>query len=396
MRRFPSTRALYFLLSLVIATVMWLYVATAESPVVERDMTIDLHVRGLGTDRVVVQAPSRVQIRLQGPRSALTLLTPALLDASVDLSGLRPGEHRVPVYVATPPEVRVVDRTPADALVVLDVLTRRRVPVQVDLAGTPPEGVTMGRPRVSPPSVVLSGAATQVEEVRLALVSLDMTNLRQQTAFSLPVHLVDATGQEVRGLTIEPSQVEATIPVRAGVITKVVPVVPTLVGVPLPPLAVTGAVVNPGTTTLSGPADLLGGVQAAQTVAVDIGRARGDVTRRVALQVPPGVSSSVRQVTVVIHIGHALLSTVFRAVPVKIVGQPAGTVARVVPDRVEVQVEGPQDLVRGLSAQAITVEVNATGRPPGEHRMALRAILPQGIHLLTIRPSQVVVILKSS
>ena len=43
------------------------------------------------TAEVVVQAPNRVQVRLQGSRSALAPLTPDVLDASLDLAGPRPG-----------------------------------------------------------------------------------------------------------------------------------------------------------------------------------------------------------------------------------------------------------------------------------------------------------------
>jgi len=396
MRRIANERVLYVVLSLVIAGVMWLYVATAQNPLVEREMTVDLHVRGLRANEVVVQAPSRVQVRLQGPRSALALLTPSVLDASVDLSGLRAGEHRVPVYVAAPPEVRPVDRAPAEALVVLDTLARRRLPVEVSLIGRPPGGVTVGVPRVSPARVVVSGAAAQVDEIRHALVTLDTTNLRQQLVTSVPVRLVDANGQEVRGLTVEPSIVEAALPVREGVISKVVPVVPTITGAPASGLTVTGVTIDPATVTLMGPGSLLAGFQAAATVPVDLGGTRADLTRRVALSLPAEITAPTQRVTVIVHVGRAVLSTIFRAIPVRVIGTPAGTVSRVVPDRVEVQIEGPQDVVQRMSASAVTVEVNAAGQRPGQHQIAVRAVLPPGIRLLTIRPSRVVVILRPS
>ncbi len=394
MRRFTDERFLYVVLSLLVATVMWLYVATAQN--LERVMTIDLHVRGLSPNEVVVQAPGRVQVRLQGPRSALALLSPAVLDASLDLSGLGRGEHRVPVYVATPPDVRTVERSPAEALVVLDTLTRARLSVEVGLTGKPPDGVTLGSPRVSPGHVVVSGATTQVGEVRHALVTLDTANLRQQVVTSAPVHLMDANGQEVRGLTIEPSIVEATLPVQEAVITKVVPVVPTIVGAPAPGLAVTSVTTDPATVTLTGPGSRLTGVQAAATSPVDLAGTRGNLSRRVALSLPGGVSAPVQRVTVTVHIGRALLSTIFRAVPVHIVGVPAGTASRVVPDRVEVQIEGPQDVLQHLSASAVTVQVDAAGQRAGQRQITVRAVLPPGVRLLAIRPSRVVVILTPS
>ncbi len=396
MRRLMNERFLYVVLSVLIATVAWLYVATAQNPLVERAMTLDLHVRGLSTNEVIVQAPGRVQVRLQGPRSALAFLSPALLDASVDLTGLKPGEHRVPIYVATPPDVRTVERTPPDALVVLDTLTRERLLVELSLIGKPAEGMTLGPSRVVPDHVMISGAATQVEEVRHALVTLDVTTLRQQLVMSVPVHLVDANGQEIRGLAVDPSIVEATLPVREAAIAKIVPVVPTIVGSPQPGLTITAVTADPATVTLSGPGSLLQNVTAAATAPVDLAGARGDLTRRVALVLPGGITASRPQAAVTVHIGRALLSTVFRSVPVHVIGVPRGTVARIVPQRVEVQIEGPQEILQRLTPSAVTVEVQAAGQKPGEHRLALRAVLPPGVRLLVIRPADVLVILSSS
>ncbi len=396
MRRLMNERVLYVVLSILIATVAWLYVATAQNPLVERVMALDLHVRGLSTNEVIVQAPGRVQVRLQGPRSALAFLSPALLDASVDLTGLKPGEHRVPIYVATPPEVRTVERTPPDALVVLDTLARARLPVELSLIGKPGEGLTLGPSRIVPDYVMISGAATQVEEVRHALVTLDVTTLRQPVVMSVLVRLVDANGQEVRGLAVDPSIVQATLPVREAAITKTVPVVPTIVGSPQPGLTVTGVTADPATVTLSGLGSLLQHVTAAATAPVDLGGARGDLTRRVGLVLPSGVAASSPQAAVTVHIGRARLSTVLRAVPVHVIGVPRGTIARVVPQRVDVQIEGPQEVLQRLTSSAVTVEVQAAGQKPGEHRLALRAVLPPGVRLLSIRPADVLVILTSS
>jgi len=401
MRRFWGERQLYFLLSVAIAVVMWLYVATAQNPLVARSLKVDLQVRNLAQNEVVIRpspaTPMQVNVRLQGPRSQIAMLTPKLVDAYVDLSGLGPGDHpQVPVVVTPELDVHVIDEKPASVLVILDVLASKRLPVEVSLLGIPPAGVTLGNPRTAPTHVIVSGPARQVEEVRHVIVSVDTVTLRQQVAASLPVIPADANGQAVPGVQVTPKLVGMTLTVREGVISKVVPVVPTVVGTPPQALAVTGATANPETVALTGPASVLKGVESATTSPVDVSGARADFSRKVALQLPPGVASSLRQVTVTVHVGRGLLSTVFRAVPVRVVGIPAGAAIRVVPDHVEIQVEGPQELVRRMTAQTVTVEVSAAGRQLGQYTISLHAVLPAGVHVLTIRPAQVVVILSSS
>ncbi len=391
---------MYFLLSIAIAVVMWLYV-TAQNPLLSRSMKVDLQVRNLAQNEVVIRpsssAPVQVAVRVEGPRSQIELLTPKLVEAYVDLSGLGPGDHpQVPVVVTPALDVRVIDQKPASVLVILDAVASKRLPVEVSLLGIPPTGITLGNPRTAPTHVIVSGPARQVVEVRHAIVSVDTATMRQQVAASLPVIAADANGQAVPGVQVAPKLVGMTLTVREGVISKVVPVVPTIVGTPPQTLAVTGATADPDTVALTGPASALKAVENATTAPVDVSGARADFSRKVALQFPPGVASSLRQVTVTVHVGRGLLSTVFRAVPVRVVGVPAGAAFRVVPDHVDIQVEGPQELVRRLTAQTVTVEVSTAGRQLGQHTISPHAVLPDGVRVLTIRPAQVLVILSSS
>ncbi len=393
----PRERLLYLILSVAVASVAWLYVATAQNPLVERTMNVDLHVRGLGGNEVLVQSPpSRVQVRLAGPRSAVALLSPGLLDASVDLTGLRPGEHRVPIVVAAPPEVRAVAQTPQEVLVVIDAVKSQRFPVEISLIGNLPQGVTLGTPHVTPAYIMVTGAASQIEEIRHAVVTVDTTNLRQQLATSLQVHLIDASGQEVHGPTIDPPIVTAQLSVREGVIAKVVPVVPAIMGTPPPPLAVTGISTDPATVTLQGPGLLLQGVTAVPTAPIDLRGVKGNVRQQVAIQVPAGVTASLSRVTVSVTLGRGSLSTIFRGVPVQVVGLRPGVKPRVVPASIDVQIEGPTEVVARLTPQSIRVVVDAGGRGAGRYEFIPKTQLPNGVRVINLHPTQVLVILTAS
>jgi len=393
-RRLVDTRVLFAVLSIIIASVMWLYVATDKNPVVERILTLDVHVRGLSPTEVVVQAPNRVVVRLQGSRSGISLLTPDVLDASLDLTGLGPGEHRVPIAVATPAgDVRVVERTPAEALVVLDQLTLKRLPVEVSLIGTPPQGVTLGAAQIRPDHVTISGAGVQIAEVRHAVVTVDTARLRQQLLTSVPIRLLDANGQEVHGVMVDPSIVEVILPVGTGTITKLLPVVPTLTGAPAAGLGVTRVTVLPETVTVSGPGDALQAIQAVATVPIDLGGARRDVIRQVALALPSGATVSPRQVTVAVRIGPALLSRVFAGVPLRVTGALPGLSARLAPDRVQVTLVGPASALERLTPSAVVVQVDLSGLGLGVHRVAPTVVLPDGTQALGVSPAQVSVTL---
>ena len=392
MRRFLDTRVLFAALSIVIATVMWLYVATDKNPVVERIITLDVHVRGLSPSEVVVQAPNRVVVRLQGSRSFIAPLTPDVLDASLDLTGLGPGEHNVPVQVATPAGgVRVVERNPAVAVVVLDQLTTKRLTVDAGLIGTPPEGITLGVARIRPDRVTISGAAVQVQEVAHAVVTVDTARLQQQLRTSLPVRLLDANGQEVRNVVVTPSIVEVTLPVSTGTITKLVPVVPTLAGAPAGDLAVTRVTSLPDTVTVTGPSDILQGIETVGTSQIALAGARQEVIRQAALALPPGVTATPRQVTVAVRIGPPPLGRVFTGVPVHTAGLASGMTARLAPDRVQVTLVGPGDALARVAPSAVAAKVDVSGLGLGSHRVTPTVVAPSGTRAVSISPADVTV-----
>jgi YbbR domain-containing protein len=401
MKRFWDERQLYLVLSLAVAVIMWLYVTTGQNPVISRSIRLDLQLRNLPANEILLRpsakSPGQVTVRLQGPRSQIAQLVPGLIEAYVDLSGLGPGEHpQVPVTVVPGVDVRVIDQKPATILVLLDQVTTKRMPVEVSLMGTPPGGITLETPRIAPTQVTVSGPSRQVNQVRHAVLYYDASSVHQEVVASLSVSPVDANAQPVPGVQVTPQTVNMTLAVRESVISKVVPVVPTVIGTPPQTLTLLGATADPASVTLTGPSMEVQALENAPTVPLDISGARANFSRRLALQLPAGMRASASQVTVNVRVGRAQLSTVFKAVPVRVVGVPAGTASRVVPDKVDVQVEGPQDVVRRLSAQAVTVEVSAAGKRRGQYTTSPRAIVPPGVHILGIQPSQVMIILSSS
>lgn len=400
-RRLWSESQSYFLLSVAIAVVMWLYVATAQNPVVTRQMRVELQLRNLPPNEVLIRpspsTPVQVTVRLQGQRTQVALLNPTLIDAYVDLSGLGPGDHPdVPVVVTPRLDVRVVDEKPSSVLVVLDAFASKRLPVEVSLLGKPPSGVTLGSPHTVPTHVIVTGPSRQVSDVRHVVVSVDTGPLRQQVIASLPVVATDANGQPVPGVQVSPKIIDLTLAVREGIISKVVPIVPTITGTPSPAFTVTSATADPATVALTGPTSALVGVESAPTGAVDITAARADLSRKVPLQLPAGVTASVDQATVTVRVGRGRLSTVFRALPVRVVSLPSGVRSRVVPDHVDLQVEGPQDVVRRLIGQGVSIEVSVAGRQPGQYTVNPQPILPKGVRVLNMQPQQVLVILSST
>ena len=64
-------------------------------------------------------ATTLVEVRVAGEIPVLRALSPTSLAAVVDASGLREGQHVLPVQVTAPPGVQVVGVEPATVIVTL-------------------------------------------------------------------------------------------------------------------------------------------------------------------------------------------------------------------------------------------------------------------------------------
>ena len=104
------------LLSIVVATLLWMVVT--GDPVVERTMRVGLELQRAPAGLELVGAvPDSVAVRVRGPASRLSGLSPADVSAVVDLDGVKAGRRLFPLapsQVTTPSERRTMVPTVAE------------------------------------------------------------------------------------------------------------------------------------------------------------------------------------------------------------------------------------------------------------------------------------------
>ncbi|MDR7433919.1 MAG: CdaR family protein [Armatimonadota bacterium] len=392
MRRFFHERNLYLLLSLAIATVMWLYVASIQNPEVERSTRVNLRLRGLGSNLIVVRAPSEVEVRLRGPRSAFSSLEG--VEAWADLSGLYPGEHRVPVLVTVPENVRVLGKEPREVVVVVDRKARREMDVEIEFIGRLPPGIALGEPEVNPPRVVIEGPQGEVKAVQRVFVSLDVNGIRSTQTLTLSPRVVGARGEFVQGVEVVPSAIQVKVPVKEEFLVKVLPVLPVVQGSPAPGYSIHSVAVSPTTVTTQGPGRALENLAFLYTLPVDIEGASSDVVQEVSLQVPEGVQAEKTQVRVSVAVRRSVAAKVLKEIPVRLTGVPQGFRAKVEPGTVTVILQAPPPALAQIAASDVTVLVSASGLGPGRHTRPLEVHAPLGVTVIEVVPRTVTISLE--
>ncbi|WP_424659302.1 CdaR family protein [Desulfofundulus sp.] len=269
------------ILSLLMALILWVYVTNEQNPVDERLFNVSLQGRGIPDGCLVTGMPPTVNVRAQGSRGQLTILTPGDFQAVVDLSGVKPGENELTVNVNAPPGIRILQVSPSRVRVQVDRIVEKEVPVEVTFKGEPGPGHSIMAATVEPPLVHLKGPERLVGNVTRVTATVDVQGAEATLEKSAVL-----TGLP-RGVIVHPSAVKVTVPVLA-MPEKEVPVEPQVRGTPAAGYQVEEVRAEPGTVQVSAPAQTLAALQRVSTVPVDIGGASENVVRKVNLVAPGG------------------------------------------------------------------------------------------------------------
>ncbi|MBI4280081.1 MAG: hypothetical protein HY660_16645 [Armatimonadetes bacterium] len=195
-------------------------------------------------------------------------------------------------------------------------------------------------------------------------------------------------------LYVVATQTPTGLAVREDAQTRIVPVVPTLVGRPAEGYTVGTIQVFPTAVSITGPPALIERVTGVQTRPVSVDGTQSDVVRQVSLQLPPSVRGNEGDVQVVIRVVAALVATIMRGVPVQVSDVGEGLRVEMEPQTVDVQVQGGQAVVLRLRPSDLTAVASVARLGPGRHRLPLTVRAPEGVTVISTIPSTVQVVLK--
>ena len=394
-----------FMLAFVLSVAVWISAVTANDPTEERVYSQSVPIELVGRD------PNLILTNLPEEQLTLTLRAPVSVwdrlgretnpvRAVVDLSGLEPGTHNLPVQVQIGIRpIDIVTLSPSTVEVSLEVLANQSFLVQVARRGDPGVGFEAGTPAVSPEVVNVSGAESLVKKVAQVRAIIDLNNATENISRTIALQALDENDSVVNGLTITPDKVDLSVPVtqRGGYRNVVVKVV--VAGSVAPGYRVTNISVYPATVTVfsSDPrlVDSLPGY--VETTSVDLTTARDDIDVRVPLVLPTGVSVVGDQL-VEVQVGVATIegSLTFEGMRITIIGLENGLQAQISPEVVDVIVSGPLPELEKLTPLDIQIILDLTDETLGKinrtprveftsDEIRLESLLPSSIEVTITR-----------
>lgn len=281
------------LVAVFFAATSWSVVAYAGNPVKALDVTGVAIQGGLPPNGwIMVSQLPPVTVSVSGLQANLANFKSNSLHTSVDITSAHLGENLLHVRVDnTDPHITVTQVAPASVDVVLD--ERDTVTKKVDV-----------RPRNSPNNccvALIAKATSNPDVVRLTgpksvvakaqpFVVVDVAEARTDVQLILDVQLDGLDKKSAPLLTIEPKQVQATVPVAQ--VKKRATAVPHEVhnGSPAAGYQLVDVKISPDTITIEGDPGVIATTPAIDADPISIAGATGDVVQTVTLRPPAGIT----------------------------------------------------------------------------------------------------------
>jgi YbbR domain-containing protein len=389
---------LRLVLSLVLSLALWLYVSNRENPRIVQDYSqpLPIQLSALPSGTTVDNADLGdvyLRIRRTDPNVPVT---PASFRVFVDLTGLKPGLHHVPVQVVSDPGIDVVEQRPTSVLVQLDRLQYRRVPVKMHVLSKPPAGYGYSI-SYKPGSAQVSGPPDQISQVQQATAYLELRNLTSTLPGDYKLNPETDSGSGVTGhITLRPPTVHVKVTVHPFSSFKTLPVLVQFSGLPKQGYGVAGVTVSPAQVSASGSPSTLSHISTVNTTSISVNhRGGGSFKKTLRVLLPKGVHSHTHVVKVQVKIAPIQSSTSVE-IGIQPQGVAPGLITHILPGRVLVTATGPANALHAI-AGSTHATVNLTGFGPGVYR--LRPVVKSSqkkLKLEAIYPRIVTVQLRSS
>lgn len=373
---------LWFIASLAVASSIWIAATFDRNPVEQRQFN-SLPIQVLLDDHVIlVESASprttTARVTLSAQRSVLTALTLSAnteIIVRADLRGLEPGVHTISLEVEPLRPAALVDIQPLRVEYEIDRIEQRLVPVNVTVASEPPVGYERTSPQPAISEVLISGAASAVNRVVSAVVALDLSQQRETFTQTVALTPVDADGQTVSSVQIEPSAIEVTVQITTPDDVRPIPVTLDINTTTLADgYVLTSATrYEPEIVLVTGPPELLANLTILRTAPISLEGRTEDFQVNVPVVLPNSRLSLVgEETTINVYVGIAVRrdSRQFQDVRVEAFGLTPGYTIEITPAEVSVLLTGAQPMIVDLELGDVVAIINVEGLSPGIYQIA--------------------------
>ena len=406
LRRFTKNLST-LLAAFFMALAVWVMAVNSTDPVEKRAFLqpIPIEIQGLDPTLIINSSlPKNISLSLSAPGSVWKNIddTPQPVHAILDLSGLKEGQHDVPIEVKISAHPVKVENISPDILTLnLEPLYSQSFPIKLIQPSPPAIGFEAGEAQLSQTHVIVSGATTQVEKIKEVQAVLDVSQASADIHRTVSLQAVDEQGLPLDGLIFKPEKITVDLKIsqRSGYRNLAVKLVPN--GQIASDYRLTNISVWPPTVIVfSNDTLLINSLPGyIETQPVDISNLNANFTSSVPLNLPKGITVvGDPMVQVNLTIAPIQGSITLNSVPVETIGATPDLVMKISPDKVDVILSGPLPLLDQLKRDNVHIILDLTDLQAGTYQLTPQAefnmaeikvdsILPNSIQVILSLPA---------
>jgi YbbR domain-containing protein len=380
-------------IAFVLAFFVWVAAVNAADPLDEHAFSgnVPIEFVGLQNGLVIVDgAPATARVTIRAPGSVWDLLTSHDIHVEARLNGLATGTHDLTLVGTLDRKPALITQIePARLELTLEEAADRNLSVRAEITGEPALGYRMDDPVAIPESVRLFGPASSVERVAEVVATTDVTGRREDIDTEVDLRALDANGQVVEGVSLEPAKARVVTTVHQLVGYRLVAVIPIIKGQVKAGYQVSSITVSPTLVTVFSPdpqaVDALPGY--VETESLNLTGAQDDIEQTVGVKLPEGIYLAGDQ-SVIVQIQVAAIETIINVTrPVEVEGLAPGLYAQSSPAMASVILKGPLPVLNDLLYGDVRVVVLVESLSAGAYQLTPQVlIVPEGVVLQTLLP----------
>lgn len=355
-----STSTVNKIIAIVLALALWSYVVFEVNPT-KTETIRNVPVTLTSVDSLVAQGLAvtgdtnyTVDVVLEGRRADVSNVSVNDLAAMANLveCGGR-GQYNVDVSVALKGNfgtVEIKEIKPSKILVNVDRLVNEEKDIKVNITGSVPSEREVSQLKISPTTIQVGGAKSEVDSVKYLQASLDVSQLSErENTFTLEVEPVDASGMIVDNVVLSAAEVEVTAKLLQ---IKEVPLKVVLEGEPAAGFKV-GEVSAPDSVWIKGSGAEIEGIKKVETTPVNIDGIKSDTTVPLTVK-DVEVSDRSKNLSAIITLKKVASKEItYTSEEIQIENLPDGLAAAIQTPQITVTVSGDEADVRAVRKEDI-------------------------------------------
>ncbi|HOK18720.1 MAG TPA: CdaR family protein [Caldisericia bacterium] len=382
-----------FFISLLLAFGFWLFVTIGEGPESERVFNVNVTYRNMGEGLTMLEPLDKVEIKIRGNKQRISTIKDSSIVAYIDLKDLDTGIHNLEVEVEAPSFLKVVEIYPSRISVYLDKIVTVDKNIRIDFIGSLKTGLIIEEPEVSPNKISISGPSKKIETIRDVSITVDLTTINSDITLTSIPKIKDGLGNDISGLSFNPSIVTINIKVKSILSSKVVPVIPNLTGELSGDFGIKKVSVSPSILTIFGKVDELKNIEYLQTEEIKIANLTESKIFNVSVILPANIELKEENKISVQIIIEKKISKVISNINISIKDIDENFNYKITPESLEVEIYGFVSIVNEVKPSDFEAYVSVLDLTPGEHNLKINITsLKEDIKIVRIIPSEIKVI----